>query len=98
MATYHTVIGEYDKRPVQAWNKKSLVNTVTWRNGVPDNWQLTWTYQKSKSQLLEQDNRIYAVTKYEPEKIVDKFYESDFSIKILLLRGDCPELNPIELV
>ena len=53
-ATYHTVLYENDKRPVQAWNKKRLVDsTIRW-NGVPDNWPLNRAHQKSKSQLLEQ--------------------------------------------
>ena len=97
-ATYHTVLDENDKRQVQAWNKKRLVDSILRWKGVPDNWPLNWAHQKSKSQLLEQAKKIYPAPKYKIQKIADKFQEGDFSIKILFLPVAHPELNPIEMV
>ena len=97
-ATYHTVLDEEDKCPVQSWNKKRIVDsTIRW-NGVPENWPLTWAHQKSKSQLLEQARKIYPAPKYKIQKIADKFREGDFLTKILFLPVAHPELNPIKMV
>ena len=68
-ATYRTVLDENDKRPVEARNKKRIVDSIIRWNGVPDDWTLNWAHQKSKSQLLDQAKKIYPAPKYKIQKI-----------------------------
>ncbi len=57
--SYHNVLDEHDKRPVQSQNKKRIVNSILRWDGVPDTWPLAWAHEKSKFQLLEHTNKIY---------------------------------------
>ena len=97
-ATYHTVLDDEDRRPVQSWSKSRLISSIKRWGGPPDNWVLTWANQKTKHQLLHHARKIYPTPKYKIQKIADKFETETFSIKILLLPVAHPELNPIEMV
>ena len=97
-ATYHTVLDDEDRKPVMAWNKARLIDSIKRWGGAPDNWPLTWAQQKTKHQLLDHAKKIYPTPKYKIQKIADKFEQEGFSIKILFLPVAHPELNPIEMV
>ena len=91
--TYHTVLDEEDRWPVNSWNKKRLADSIVRWEGIPDDWPLNWRNLKSKPQLLQQARNIYPNPKYKIQKIADSF-----NIKILFLPVAHPELNPIEMV
>ena len=97
-ATYHTVLDEEDRKPVGAWNKTRLIESIERQGGAPDDWPLTWATQKTENQLLYSAKKIYSTRKYKIQKITDKFEREGFSIKVFFLPVANPELNPTGMV
>ena len=97
-ATCHTVLDGEDRKPVGAWNRIRLIDSIERWVGAPDDCPPTWGRQKTKNQLLDYAKKVYPTPKYKIQKIADKFERDDFSIKVLFLPVAHPELNPIEMV
>ena len=91
------ILDDGDCKPVTSWNKNGLVSTIPRCGGAPDGWPFTWASRKTKHQLLDYARKIYPWPKYKIQKIADKFEREGFSIKILFLPVEHPELNPIEM-
>lgn len=97
-ATYHTVLDDNDRRPVQSWNKNRLICAILRWGGPPEDWTVEWKSKKTKAQLLEYARKLYPEPKYKIQKIADKFSTASFQLKVLFLPVAHPELNPIEMV
>ncbi len=95
--TYNPFLDDLDSRPTFSWNKSRIADAIIRRNGVLEDWPLTWKNRKTKGELMVQAQQIYPSPTCEIQKIANKFATEEFNIKILFSSLAHPGLSPIDM-